>query len=172
MSFFAGEKRKRTQFVPVGKSKCQQEFREEADINLIVKKYGPREMLNLVGSREPMFGDFTIVGDYAEALELVSDARKQFMELPAELRDRFENDPHVFIQWFNQADQAALKDAGLVVTPAVPATEELAQAQLDDRAAEADRIAARAELDRRGGRARRAGAPGGGASADPGPEVT
>ena len=74
------------------KSLTQQHFAEECDINEIVRRFG------LTGTvpedyRAPQYGDFSEVTDYHTALNAVRAADAAFMELPADLRYRFSNDP-------------------------------------------------------------------------------
>lgn len=74
----------------------QQHMREEADINTIVKRFGLGGSVP-EGFRPPEFGDFSDVVDYQSALNAVRSAAQTFMELPAELRARFRNDPQEFM---------------------------------------------------------------------------
>lgn len=73
-------------------SLTQQQFAEDADINTIVRRFG------LIGTlpeswSSPQSGDFSGISDFHEALNLVTSAQQSFMEVPAELRARFNNDP-------------------------------------------------------------------------------
>lgn len=80
------------------KSLAQQHMRDECDINEIVRRFGiTGEMPNKFEA--PVFGDFTGVGDYRSALQAVRDAGEKFMELPADMRARFENDPQRLIDF-------------------------------------------------------------------------
>lgn len=70
----------------------QQQFAEECDINTIVRRFGltgelPEDV------RVPVSGDFTGITDFTSAMLAVRSAQEAFLELPAELRARFENDP-------------------------------------------------------------------------------
>ena len=53
------------------------------------------------GLRVPTFGDFTGVQDYRSAMEAVRAANNAFMDLPANIRSRFNNDPQQYIEFFN-----------------------------------------------------------------------
>lgn len=73
---------------------AQQQFAEEADINTIVRKFGLTGELPEPGHM-PQSGDFSQnVSDYQTALNMVISADRAFMEFPAEVRERFANDPH------------------------------------------------------------------------------
>jgi len=70
----------------------QQQFREEVDINTIVRRFGLTGDMPVFG-REPMFGDFTEIHDFESAVEKVDKIRESFMTLAPEVRERFQNDP-------------------------------------------------------------------------------
>lgn len=78
----------------------QQQFAEEVDINTIVKRFGlTGELPN--GVAMPVSGDFTGVSDYHTALNLVREAQAAFMELPASIRSRFDNDPGKVVEFLD-----------------------------------------------------------------------
>lgn len=80
-------------------TRTQQQFAEESDINTIVRKFGLTGELPEPGHM-PQSGDFTeTVNDYQTALHMVIAADRAFMEFPAELRDRFHNDPGRMIKF-------------------------------------------------------------------------
>jgi len=77
---------------------AQQNFKDECDINHIVRQFGltgelPGKPLS------PQYGDFTGVLDYHSAVNAVLAAQDDFMELPAQLRSRFNNDPAELIDF-------------------------------------------------------------------------
>lgn len=84
------------------KGYTQQEFAKDCDINEIVRRFG------LTGQlpdqlRLPEYGDFAGVGDFATAMQAVRNAEEGFMELPAELRARFANDPQRLMEFLADA---------------------------------------------------------------------
>lgn len=94
---------------PEDESKTQQSFKDECDINTIVKRFG------LTGElpqdyQMPQSGDFTGVSDYQSAMNAVRAAEEAFMAVPAEIRARFSNDPGKFMAFF---DDPANRDEGL-----------------------------------------------------------
>lgn len=95
----------------------QQQFAEEVDINTIVKRFGlTGELPDGVGM--PVSGDFTGVSDFRSAMELVRSAQESFMLLPANVRDRFANDPARVIAFLD--DEANREEAirlGIVAKP-------------------------------------------------------
>lgn len=114
------------------KGMTQQEFLFDSDINEIVRRFG------LTGKlpddlRVPLSGDFTGIEDYHSAILAVRKAEEAFMEMPAELRARFNNDPQILMDFLadgtnrNEAVKLGLVQA--LVPPersAVTAIDELA----------------------------------------------
>lgn len=79
-------------------SMTQQADAEDSDINVIMRKYNASGMVP--GVLQPgIYGDFSNVGDYKTAVERVNAANEAFMALPADVRDRFGNDPDKFIKF-------------------------------------------------------------------------
>lgn len=72
-------------------SQVQQQFHEEVDVNVIVRRFGVGlpVALNTMG----VYGDFTGVYDYESARERIQGAHDRFMSLRPEVRARFDNDP-------------------------------------------------------------------------------
>lgn len=79
---------------------AQQQFKDECDINNILRQFNitgqlPEQTLS------PKYGDFTGINDYKTALDRVIAADEQFMNLPATLRARFDNDAANLIEFLN-----------------------------------------------------------------------
>lgn len=95
----------------------QQNGKEDADINEIVRRFGltgelPSDL------RMPVSGDFTGVTDFQTAMNIVRTAEEEFMRVPADLRARFNNDPARLMDFLadtNNKDEA-LK-LGLIQAP-------------------------------------------------------
>lgn len=100
-----------------GESMAQQQFKDECDINVIVQRFGLTGELpeNL---RLPVSGDFTGIVDFKTAMDAVSQAQSAFMELPAQLRARFENDPQRLMRFLeNDKNREEAVELGLVMRP-------------------------------------------------------
>lgn len=69
-----------------------QSAKDECDINLIIARAQRGEAYS-INSRVMEWGDFSNVPDYREAHDLVIRAQGMFMELDANIRERFDNDP-------------------------------------------------------------------------------
>jgi len=96
-------------------SLTQQSQAEEADINTIVRRFGlTGHMPQSV--RAPTWGDFDGVWDYRTALEAISEANNAFMEYPAAVRARFENDPAQFVDFCSDpANLGEMASLGLAI---------------------------------------------------------
>lgn len=98
-------------------SVVQQQFAEEVDINTIVRRFGlTGELPN--GVNMPVSGDFTGVTDFHTAMNLIRQSEAAFAELPAEVRERFANDPARVISFLD--DEKNREEAirlGIVAKP-------------------------------------------------------
>jgi len=96
-------------------SLAQQQFNEECNINNIMEKFG---LTGLIPQNPltPQYGDFSGIYDYHSALNAVIDANEQFGALPAQIRDRFMNDPANLIDFLeNPENRGEAEKLGLVV---------------------------------------------------------
>lgn len=112
-------------------SRTQQHFAEECDINTIARRFG---LTGELPEDVPMMfnGDFTNVVDFQSAMDLIVAARESFMELPAHIRSKFDNDPQKFLDF--TSDKENLDEAiklGLVCEESVQAR----AAELEDKRA-------------------------------------
>lgn len=104
-----------------------QSHAEDADINVIVKRFGITGNFPQ-GLRAPTYGDFTYLGDYRDALDALRSADATFMALPAELRNKFGNDPAEFVDFCsNPANIKEMQEMGLVVPDLPPAGAEVSK---------------------------------------------
>lgn len=94
---------------------AQQQFADEADINTIVNKFLRTGELP-DETAKPRYGDFTgAVNNYHDALNLIIEADEAFMQLPAKIRARFNNDAGEYVEFFNNPDnRSEAEDLGLI----------------------------------------------------------
>jgi len=96
----------------------QQQFKEESDINEIVRKFGLTGEVP-AGFKMPTSQDFTnAVTDYHTAANLILAADDEFMTIPPELRARFDNEPQRLIDFIadvNNREEAI--NLGLIPKP-------------------------------------------------------
>ncbi len=117
---------------PVGKSLTRQSEAADTNINTIMRRYETTGVLPTAG-REGFYADVSEMGDYRTALEQVRRADEAFMQLPAHVRARFDNDAALFLDFTSDpANKDEMREMGLieknpadeprvVATPAVPA---------------------------------------------------
>lgn len=97
------------------KSLAQQQFADDADINTIVRRF------NLTGQlpdnvRAPQYADFEEVYDFQTAMNAIRSAEESFMAMPANVRSRFYNDPHRFVEFCSDpANMDEARKLGLLV---------------------------------------------------------
>ena len=108
-------------------SLAQQQFKEDADINTIVRRFGITGELP-TGPRMPSYGDFQGIFDFQSAQNLVVQAQASFAALPAEVRDRFANDPAQFIAFAEDRSNLGQMRAWGLAPEALPAVAEAASA--------------------------------------------
>lgn len=83
--------------------------RDEANINKIVERLEKGATMLRMNAREPFYGDVSEIGDLQEALIKVQKANELFMSFDARHRERFDNDPVKFVEYFD--DPANLEEA-------------------------------------------------------------
>ena len=125
-----------SKFIFTKPSRTQQQFRDECDINHILERF------NITGQRpraglQPEYGDFSGITDYQSALNAVMAAQDSFLQLPAKVRAKFDNDPALFVEFASdEANKDEMKALGLlreetaqavVTSPSEPVSGEPAQ---------------------------------------------
>lgn len=93
------------------KIRTKQSFRNECDINQIMRKYRRTGQLTPAGiaARQVVFADVSEIGDYQECQQKIKDADFAFATLSAEVRSRFNNDPGELLDFC--ADSANKEEA-------------------------------------------------------------
>lgn len=89
-----------------GEGLTHQSFKDECDINIIIKRLDLSGFLHERGGRVPQFLDVSQVPDYHSALNQVIYAQSLFDDLPADLRTRFRNDPGEFVAFCSDPSNA------------------------------------------------------------------
>lgn len=93
---------------PEDDDKAVQSAKDDADINVIVRRFGVTGSM-AVPNLQPFYGDFSEVEDYHTALNRVLEADAAFMQLDAQVRKRFDNDPGKLMEFLddpNNYDEA------------------------------------------------------------------
>jgi phage internal scaffolding protein len=103
---------------PEGESLTQQHFKKETDIVEIIKKHDRTGIIEHVARGVAQYGDYSEVNEYREALDMVNNANNSFMELPAEVRAMFGNDPGAFFEFATDPkNEAKMQELGLMAMP-------------------------------------------------------
>ena len=100
--------RDRLKFVSLGSSLTKQSFKDECDVNWIMKRFKRTGQLPQTDSK-PFYGDFCSVGDYHTAMTKIVDSNAAFDRLDAKIRARFRNDPVELLAFVE--DPANLQEA-------------------------------------------------------------
>lgn len=102
------------------KTRTQQQFKDECDINEIVRRFGLTGKLP-DNVRMPEYVDYEGVFDFQTAMNTMMDAEREFMKLPASVRRRFDNDPQQLLEFVgNGQNQAEAEALGLLRAKAPP----------------------------------------------------
>lgn len=91
------------------KTRTKQEFRDEVDINHIVKRYMKTGVPLPIPTKSPQFGDFSTGFDYLTIQNRIAEVKSVFANLPADVRRDFGNDPSQMLDWI--ADPANVEEA-------------------------------------------------------------
>lgn len=93
-----------------GPSMTQQQFADECDYNTVLHNWQVSGLLTHVNPAAPQYGDLTEVPvDLLSAMDLVNQAKDEFMKLPSKVRQRFGNDPVNFLTFMQ--DPANVEEA-------------------------------------------------------------
>lgn len=107
-------------FCDPAEGKTRQSEAEEADINRIMRRYEQTGELPVMKGKSPVYGDFANVEDYLSACLRVKAAEVAFLELPARVRARVNNDPGEFLAWaLDPKNLKELQELGLAVPAAL-----------------------------------------------------
>lgn len=110
-------------FVCDRESRTQQQFKEECDINTIVRRFGVTGQVP-TNIRAPIHGDFVETVDFRTAMDAIVAAREAFDQMPSGVRKRFHNDPAEFVDFCSNVDnRAEAERMGLLIPPQAPPPE-------------------------------------------------
>lgn len=108
-------------------SKVRQSERDNCDINKIMERFNRTGQLPSVKSIPPQYGNAQ-APDYAEALNIIREAKESFNALPVKTRQYFGHDPKNFLQALNDTSDEnvkALTKLGLMTPRSESPTETL-----------------------------------------------
>lgn len=105
---------------------AQQQFKEDVEINNIVRKYQQTGQWTHLAKTQGVYADLSNPKTYHEAMQVVLEADQAFSLLPSNLRTRFQNDPSQLLSFLsdpNNRDEAI--QLGLLNSP--PSTPQTSQ---------------------------------------------
>lgn len=89
----------------------QQHFKDECDINYLLKHY------NDIPAPPPVYADCSQYTDLQSAIDTVNAAAEDFQNVPADIRARFANNPVEFFNFCNNpANLEELRSLGLATS--------------------------------------------------------
>lgn len=97
--------------------RTKQEFKDECNIKLIIKKHVDAG-IPLPSGQAEKYGDYSDPIAFQDAMQLVITAQERFAELPSYVRTRFENDPTKLLEFMavpENKDEAL--EMGLIPKP-------------------------------------------------------
>lgn len=80
-------------------SMTQQQFKDECDINNIIKKYSSTGQITHLARSQGVYADLSKIQDYQHSLNQVLEAEQAFGTLPAVIRERFQNNPAELVKF-------------------------------------------------------------------------
>lgn len=96
-------------------TKTVQSGKDDADINVIMKRFGVTRVMPLSGPL-PRYEEYDEVFDFQSAMNTVNAAKRAFMELPAAFRKRLGDDPQEFLKFVqDEGNRAELEKLGLII---------------------------------------------------------
>lgn len=96
---------------------------DDADINVIVKRFGLTGELP-TNLRVPLNVEFAETIDFKSAMNAIREAELAFMEMPADVRERFNHDAGRFVDFASNPDNKdEARKLGLLVDEVVPEPE-------------------------------------------------
>jgi phage internal scaffolding protein len=101
---------------PVGIEPAQQQFKDDCDINSIMRRFQKTGAIDHVAAHQLQYGMATPT-DYHQAMNIITRAEQMFADLPSSLRRRFNGDPAELLEFVQDPKNAAeAKELGLALS--------------------------------------------------------
>ncbi|AXH76253.1 MAG: internal scaffolding protein [Microviridae sp.] len=110
--------RTRKGFQTTGDSLTQQSHAQAADVRNIIKQYDRTGLIANVNKGIAQYGDYSEINEYAEALNMVSEANESFAQIPSHIREQFNNNAGLFFEFAtNPKNKEEMIQMGLAKAP-------------------------------------------------------
>lgn len=92
-------------------SKTDQSFKDDCDINEVVRKFQKTGQISHLNKKQGVYADVSQIPDLMTASQQIRDAEDAFNALPATVRRKFRNNPEEMIEFLRdpQNEQEAIK---------------------------------------------------------------
>lgn len=111
----AYDPRKRSPIIDVGVSRTHQSFKDECDINVLMRRYMSTGVLpDNINQQEARFLECSET-DFQSAMQLVAGASSLFNQLPSTIRNRFDNEPALLLSFLSdEVNRSEAEELGLI----------------------------------------------------------
>lgn len=110
--------RRKYQKVFTKPSLTKQSFRDECDVNQVMKRFEKTGVIDHQNPRKPVYADVSTFTDYQTSVGIVLRAHEAFEGLPSDIRAQFDNDPGKFLEFFEDpANENKAIELGLIPHP-------------------------------------------------------
>lgn len=92
---------KRVQTINTEPSKTQQQFKNDVNVNNIMKKYHATGQITHLNNRQGAYADISNAQDYFTSLTTIKQAGEAFDQLPSGIRKKFNNDPGELLEFIH-----------------------------------------------------------------------
>lgn len=93
----------------------EQHHKDECDINNIMSKFSSNPSLIFADPSALNYSDVSEHVDYHSALNYVRRIDDMFLQIPANIREKFDNDPQKFVDFMNDENNlGTMQELGLV----------------------------------------------------------
>lgn len=108
-----------------GTSRAKQAFKQECDINNILKRYEKTGLVTHLARHGGRYEELPSDVDFQTALNTLMKAEEAFASLPAKIRRRFDNDPAAFLAFVQDPrNQDEMIELGLATRRPDPPAEQ------------------------------------------------
>jgi phage internal scaffolding protein len=94
----------------------EQSSKDECDINKIIAKYPARVIESKMKYDEAKFADVSGI-DFQNSLNLVKEVESNFLKLPVDIRNTFQNSPEKYLDFLQKEGQVNLNDVKEIYDP-------------------------------------------------------